>query len=103
MMGASWEDDNNGWVAGTAKNGRTLTGMFYKTTDGGNTYSLEQVRYLFPREIFLHFELTSHLIILMCYQALDNCFPIDMDFRGSTGAAACLSSSGTSGTVAMYL
>ena len=44
MMGAAWEDDSVGWVAGTAKNGRDLTGLFYKTTDGGNTYSLEQVR-----------------------------------------------------------
>ena len=34
---------------------------------------------------------------------MDNCFPIDMDFEGSTGAAACLSSSGSSGYAAMYL
>lgn len=44
-MGAAWEDDSVGWVAGTSKDGHVLTGLFYKTTDGGSTYSLEQVRY----------------------------------------------------------
>lgn len=77
MMGAAWQDDNNGWLAGVAKDGRTLTGIFFKTTDGGNTYTVGQ--------------------------ELENCYPIDLDMKGTTGAAACLDSSGTSGYVAMYV
>jgi hypothetical protein len=76
-VGAAWQDDNNGWLAGVAKDGRDLTGLFYKTTDGGASFSLEQ--------------------------SLLNCYPIDLDFKGTTGAAACLDSSGSYGQVAMYL
>ena len=35
-------------------------------------------------------------------QELDDCFAFDIDFAESVGAAACLSSSGSSGSIAMY-
>ena len=43
MMGAAWENDEIGWVAGVAKDGRTLSGLFYKTEDGGDSWTLQQV------------------------------------------------------------
>lgn len=53
IMGAAWEDDSTGWIAGVGKDGRVLTGLFYKTTDGGATYALEQVRQRSIEFIFL--------------------------------------------------
>mmetsp|Transcript_16233 Transcript_16233/g.24452 ORF Transcript_16233/g.24452 Transcript_16233/m.24452 type:complete len:298 (+) Transcript_16233:2-895(+) len=76
LMGASWVSETEGWLAGTAKDGRTLSGLFYKTTDGGKTFALEQT--------------------------LDDCFALDVDFADDLGVAACSSSSGASATVAMY-
>jgi photosystem II stability/assembly factor-like uncharacterized protein len=43
LMSVDWVSETEGWLAGTAKNGRTLTGLFYKTVDGGKTYKIEQV------------------------------------------------------------
>lgn len=43
LMGSAWSSETEGWLAGTAKDGRTLSGIFYKTVDGGKTYAVEQV------------------------------------------------------------
>lgn len=43
MMGASWASETEGWLAGTGKNGRKLSGLFFHTVDGGKTYALAQV------------------------------------------------------------
>ena len=43
LIGVDWVDDNEGWLVGTEKNGRLLTGIFYKTIDGGKTFSIGQV------------------------------------------------------------
>ena len=65
------------WIAPCKKSGRTLSGQFMKSTDGGKTFSL--------------------------VQSLDNCYAIDLDFsQDGAGYAACLSSSGSSGSVATY-
>lgn len=53
-----FSDTATGWVAGTSKKGRNLHGQFYHTTDGGKTFTLEQVHVGF----ILHF--TSHLFIV---------------------------------------
>lgn len=76
LMGAGWVSDLEGWVAGTAKSGAQLVGLFFKTSDGGETFTLEQ--------------------------ELNNCFPIDMAMvsNGKVGLAACISSSGGSATIA---
>lgn len=76
LMGASWSSETDGWLAGTAKDGRVLSGLFYRTTDGGKTYSVEQT--------------------------LDDCFAMDLDFAGEFGLASCASSSGSSANVATY-
>jgi hypothetical protein len=47
-----------------------------KSTDGGKTFTL--------------------------VQSLDNCMAADMDFADGAGFAACLSSSGSAGFVALY-
>eukprot|EP01034_Spumella_vulgaris_P025849 gene25849-32346_t len=80
LMQAKFINENEAWVAGTGKSGRNINGQFYKTTDGGLTWKLEQ--------------------------SLANCFAIDMDFPvplGTKGFAACSSSSGTSCSVAEYI
>mmetsp|Transcript_7565 Transcript_7565/g.12721 ORF Transcript_7565/g.12721 Transcript_7565/m.12721 type:complete len:339 (+) Transcript_7565:49-1065(+) len=76
LMGAGWVSDMEGWVAGTSKSGINLVGLFFKTVDGGASWTLEQ--------------------------ELNNCFPIDMAMaaNGKVGLAACLSSSGGSATIA---
>lgn len=43
LMGAGWVSEQEGWVAGTAKSGVNLKGLFFKTSDGGATFTLEQV------------------------------------------------------------
>ena len=72
----AWISDTEGWLGATAKDGRNLIGLFYKTTDGGKTYSLDQ--------------------------QLDNCFIMDIDSAGEAGVASCISSSGSSASVATY-
>jgi len=69
-----------GYFAATVKSGRTLSGTFYTTTDGGMTWSVQQ-------------ELAGCEIIL------------DLDFNadGSAGYATCMSASGTKGCVAQYI
>lgn len=47
LMGAGWMSDSEGWVAGASKSGRNLVGLFFKTVDGGETFTLEQVFYQF--------------------------------------------------------
>jgi hypothetical protein len=43
MMGAGWISATEGWLAGTAKSGPALVGTFFKTADGGKTFTLAQV------------------------------------------------------------
>lgn len=77
LSAVSFVSGSTAWIAPTKKNGRTLTGDFYKTTDGGKTFTL--------------------------IQSVDNCYSIDVDFSSDgSGYAACLSSSGSSGSVAEY-
>lgn len=76
IMGAAWVNDDEGWLAATAKSGPALSGVFFKTTDGGKTYKVEQT--------------------------LENCFVMDMDFANGVGFATCSSSSGSSSSVAIY-
>jgi hypothetical protein len=77
IMGSAWIDDNEGWLGATAKDRSVLSGVFFHTTDGGKTYSVEQT--------------------------LDNCFLMDMSFANGVGYASCSSSSGASASVAMYV
>ena len=72
----AWMSETDGWLGATAKSGRELEGLFYKTTDGGKSYVLDQ--------------------------QVDNCFIMDIDSVGETGVASCLSSSGSSASVAQY-
>lgn len=44
MMGSAWVSDTEGWLGGTMKDGRKLSAVFFKTEDGGKTYSVAQVR-----------------------------------------------------------
>jgi len=73
---AAWKDDMEGWVAGAVQNGRSLSGLFMKTSDGGKTFSVEQ--------------------------NLENCLVMDMDFGDDLGVAACVSSTGSSCSMAWY-
>jgi photosystem II stability/assembly factor-like uncharacterized protein len=65
LMGAAWSSETEGWLAGTAKDGRTLSGIFYKTVDGGKSYAVEQVCLFFhvfvggdvPHFVSLHYRL----------------------------------------------
>lgn len=75
LMGVKFVSPSEGWMLGTSKSGRTLTGKFYKTADGGKTFQL--------------------------YQNLDNCIGSDIDFAEGAGFAACCSSSGSSCSVAL--
>lgn len=75
LMGFKFASPDEGWMLGTAKVGRMLTGKFFRTTDGGKTFEL--------------------------YQSLDNCLGTDVDFAEGAGFAACCSSSGTSCSVAL--
>lgn len=72
----AWITETEGWLGATAKDGRNLEGLFYKTTDGGKSYTLDQ--------------------------KVDNCFIMDIDSAGEAGVASCLSSSGSSASVAQY-
>ncbi len=76
MMSVQFTSANEVWIAPTKKSGRTLAAQFLKSTDGGKTFNL--------------------------VQSLDNCMAADMDFADGVGFAACLSSSGSSGSVAIY-
>jgi len=78
MMSVDFLTEDEGWVAGTKKSGRNLIAQFYHTVDGGKSFTLEET--------------------------LSNCFAIDLDFAPSdgTGIAACISSSGSTCSVAWY-
>jgi hypothetical protein len=68
--------DSEVWIGGVVKNRGALSGQFYHSTDAGMTWALEQ--------------------------SLDNCYPMDLAFGESVGFASCMSSSGASGSVAVY-
>lgn len=76
LMTVKFTSASEVWIVPTKKTGRTLAAQFMKSTDGGKTFSL--------------------------VQSLDNCMAADVDFADGVGYAACLSSSGSSGSVAMY-
>lgn len=77
IMGATWVSETEAWLGATSKQGPQLSGVFFHTTDGGATFSVEQ--------------------------ELPNCFLMDLDFANGVGYAACSSSSGASCSVAMYV
>jgi hypothetical protein len=77
LAGAVWASDSEVWLVGTSKQGRQLYGQFRKSTDGGKTFALQQ--------------------------SLPDCYGIDIDFGKDVGFAACVSSSGASCAVAMYV
>lgn len=65
-----------GWMAG-AVHARGMTGQFYYTEDGGQTWVLRQT--------------------------MDNCMPLDLSFSQSgLGVASCVSSSGSTAQAALY-
>ncbi len=68
---------NEVWIAPTVKTKRAMTADFMKSTDGGKTFTL--------------------------VQSLDNCMGVDIDFADGVGFAACISSSGGSASIAMYM
>jgi photosystem II stability/assembly factor-like uncharacterized protein len=43
LMQVKFVNDKEAWLAGTGKSGRSIVGQFYRTTDGGKTYTLVQV------------------------------------------------------------
>lgn len=77
IMGAAWVDDQEGWLGATAKDRTQLNGVFFHTTDGGKTFQVEET--------------------------LPNCFLMDLTFANGVGYAACSTSSGSNGYVAMYV
>jgi hypothetical protein len=77
LMGVKLVSPTEGYLFGTAKKGRNLSGQFWATSDGGKSFALKQ--------------------------SLSNCFAIDFDFsQDGLGIAACSSSSGSSCSVALY-
>jgi hypothetical protein len=76
MMGSVVVSGKVGWISGSGYSGRTMEGYFYKTVDGGKTFTLEQT--------------------------LAGCYPMDIDFGVEFGAAACVSQSGSYSSVAFY-
>ena len=62
------------WIGGIGYDGRKAAGHFSKTTDGGKTWTLEQV--------------------------LDGCLVMDIDFGVNMGVAACTSATGGLSSVA---
>lgn len=71
-------DAKVGWFVGMVKKRLTMEGQFYTTVDGGVTWKLAQT--------------------------LPDCYPMDLDMSddGTTGITTCLSSSGSSATIALY-
>jgi photosystem II stability/assembly factor-like uncharacterized protein len=77
MMGVKLTSPTEGYLMGTAKKGRNLSGQFWATSDGGKSFALKE--------------------------SFSNCFAIDFDFsQDGLGVAACSSSSGASCSVAFY-
>lgn len=77
IMGAAWVSETEGWLGATTKVRTQLNAVFFHTTDGGATYTVEQT--------------------------LENCFLMDMTFANGVGYASCSTSSGSNGYVAMYI
>lgn len=77
-MAVKLVDSKNGWFAGLIKKRLAYDGQFFATTDGGITWTLAQT--------------------------VTDCYPVDLDLSddGSTGVASCLSSSGSSASIALY-
>jgi|EP01033_Poteriospumella_lacustris_P013162 hypothetical protein len=76
LMSVKFVSSTDAWLLATQKSGRNLVGNFFKTTDGGKTFTLSST--------------------------LNNCFGMDMSFAGNLGLAACCSSSGSSCSIAVY-
>lgn len=77
ISGAAWINDQEGWLGATSKTRQMLEGIFFHTTDGGKTYEVAQ--------------------------QLTDCYIMDMDFAETVGYCSCLSSSGSSGSLGMYV
>lgn len=76
LMSVKFVSATDAWLLATQKSGRNLVGNFFKTTDGGKTFTLGNT--------------------------LNNCLGMDMAFVGNTAFAACCSSSGSSCSIAVY-
>ena len=77
ISSASAVSDTEYWIAAAMQDAkRQLYGQFYHSVDAGLTWTLEHT--------------------------VGNCYPIDMDWGDKVGFAACVSSSGTSSSVAVY-
>lgn len=76
LMSVKFVSATDAWLLTTQKSSRGLVGNFFKTTDGGKTFNLDNT--------------------------LSNCMGMDISFAGNTGFAACCSSSGASCSIAMY-
>jgi len=78
LIGAKFISESEVWLLGSASSRVQIFGQFWKSTNGGKSFEL--------------------------VQSLSNCFSIDLDmnFDGSTGLAACSSSSGSSCSAAVY-
>ena len=77
LMSAAMTSPTQGWLAGvthSVKDG--MVGQFYTTNDSGTTWTLAQ--------------------------SLPNCYPTSISFSSGQGAAACISSSGSTAQAALY-
>ena len=45
MTAVDYINDNEGWIAGTRKEGRNVYGVFYRTMDGGKTFVETEVKF----------------------------------------------------------
>jgi photosystem II stability/assembly factor-like uncharacterized protein len=77
LMAVAMTSPTTGWMAG-AVHARGMTGQFYYTEDGGQTWVLRQT--------------------------MDNCMSLDLSFSQSgLGVASCVSSSGSTAQAALYV
>jgi len=77
-VGVKLIDSKNGWFGGLVKKRLDYEGQFFFTSDGGATWTLAQ--------------------------AVSGCYPFDLDLSddGTTGIATCISSSGSSASIALF-
>jgi len=76
LMSVAMTSSTTGWLAGVTHSAKGMTGQFYSTSDAGATWTLAQ--------------------------SLPDCYPASVSFASGQGVASCISSSGASGTTALY-
>jgi len=77
LMAAKFVGPEEVWLFGTKKSGRLLYGQFWRSFDGGKSFSVDT--------------------------SLPDCYALDMDFASSSsGFAACCNSAGSSCSLAVY-